>query len=109
MSYSQALAERVRKALRTYRAVTEKKLFGGVGFMLNGNLVVFVWQQSLIVRLGPKEADAALKQEYVREFDVTGRLMKGWIMVEPDGLDSDRQLAGWVEQALAFVESLPPK
>lgn len=109
MAYSQALAERVRQTLRTHRAVTEKKLFGGVGFMLNGNLLVCVWQQSLIVRLGPEEADAALKQEHVREFDVTGRPMKGWIMVEPDGLDSDKQLVEWIDKALAFVESLPPK
>lgn len=109
MAYSQALAERVRQALRTHRGVTEKKLFGGVGFMLNGNLLVCVWQQSLIVRLGPDKAASALKQEYVREFDVTGRPMKGWIMVEPDGLDSDRQLAEWIEQALEFVETLAAK
>ena len=109
MVYSKALAERVRQALRTHRGVTEKKLFGGVGFLIGGNLVACVWQQSLIVRLGPEVADAALKQDHVREFDVTGRPMKGWIMVEPDGLDSDRQLTEWIEQALEFVETLPSK
>lgn len=109
MAYSQALAERVRQALRTHRGVTEKKLFGGVGFMLGGNLLVCVWQQSLIVRLGREKAATALKQDHVREFDVTGRPMKGWIMVDPNGLDTDKQLADWVEQALAFVETLPVK
>jgi len=109
MAYSHSLADRVRQALRTHRAVTEKKLFGGVGFLLNGNLLVCVWQQSLIVRLGPDNATKALEQEFVREFDVTGRPMKGWIMVDPDGLDTDRQLAEWIEQAIGFVESLPPK
>lgn len=109
MAYSQALAERVRQALRTHRGIAEKKMFGGVGFLLNGNMLVGIWQQSLIVRLGPDKSASALNQDYVREFDVTGRPMKGWIMVEPDGLDSDKQLAEWVEQALAFVETLPVK
>jgi hypothetical protein len=109
MAYSQALAERVRQVLRTDRRVAEKKLFGGIGFLLGGNLLVAVWQQSLIVRLGPQQAAAALRQEYVREFDVTGRPMQGWVMVEPDGLDSDRQLSAWIERALEFVETLPAK
>src|SRR6187455_880205 len=109
MAYSQALAERVRQALQIHRGVTEKKLFGGVGFMLTGNLVVCVWQQSLIVRLGAENAVSALKQDYVREFDVTGRPMKGWVMVEPDGLENDRQVATWIDRAMAYVETLPAK
>jgi TfoX/Sxy family transcriptional regulator of competence genes len=109
MVYSHALAERVFQALRTHRGIAEKKLFGGVGFFLNGNLLVCVWQQSLIVRLGPEQATKALNQDHVREFDVTGRPMKGWIMVEPDGLDSDKQLAEWIDRALEFVETLPVK
>ena len=84
-------------------------MFGSVVFMLRGNMLVGVWQQSLIVRLGPEHARQAFKKDYVREFDVTGQPMKGWIMVEPDGLDTDTQLAEWIEQALAFVELLPAK
>lgn len=109
MAYSQSLAERVRQALRTHRGVTEKKMFGSIVFLLSGNMLVGIWQQSLIVRLGPENAAKALKQDYVREFDVTGRPMKGWIMVEADGLDSDQQLAEWIELAFHFVETLLPK
>jgi hypothetical protein len=109
MVYSQSLAERIRQALRGRRGIVEKKLFGGVGFLLSGNLLVCVWQQSLIVRLGPEEAAVALEQDHVREFDVTGRPMRGWIMVEPDGLETDAQLSAWIDQAFEFVETLPPK
>ena len=109
MAYSQALTERVRHALRNHRGIIEKKMFGSVVFMLSGNMLVGIWQQSLIVRLGPENAKKALKEDYVREFDVTGRPMKGWIMVEPDALDTDTQLAEWIDQALAFVELLPAK
>jgi hypothetical protein len=109
MSYSHSLADRVRLALRNQRGVAEKKMFGGVVFLLQGNILVGIWQQSLIARIGPNEAAEALKQRHVRPFDVTGRPMKGWIMVDPEGLDSDRALSGWVERALAFVEMLPAK
>lgn len=108
MVYSHSLADRVRQQLRD-RPIAEKKMFGGVAFLLNGNMLVCVWKQSLIVRLGQDQAAEAFKQESVREFDVTGRPMKGWIMVEPDGLESDQQLAVWIEHALQFVETLLPK
>jgi len=84
-------------------------MFGGVVFLLRGNMLVGIWRQSLIVRLGPEQAAQALKREYVREFDVTGRPMKGWVLVEPDGLDTDAELAAWIELATAFVETLPAK
>lgn len=109
MAYSHALAERVRHALRHHRGITEKKMFGSVCFLLDGNLLVCVWQLSLIARLGPEAASEALKQDHVREFDVPGRPMKGWIMVEPDGLESDKRLAEWIEAATSFVDGLPGK
>ena len=109
MPYSKSLAERVQRTLRDFRGVSEKKLFGGVGFLLDGNLLVAVWQALLIARLGADQAATALKQPHVREFDVTGRPMKGWVMIEPDGLDSDRQLAEWIDRALEFVSTLPVK
>lgn len=87
----------------------EKKLFGGVGFLLHGHLCVCVWQTLLIVRLGTEEAVEALRQPHVRPFDVTGRPMKGWAMVEAEGLDSDDQLRQWIQQCEEFVATLPPK
>lgn len=109
MVYSEALADRIRLALHGRRQISEKKMFGGVAFLLRGNLLVGVWRSSLIVRLGPDPAAEALQQPHVREFDVTGRPMKGWIMVEPDGLESNRELAAWIEKAYEFVETLPAK
>lgn len=109
MAYSRQLADRVRSALGKQRGLAEKKLFGGVGFLFRGNMLVCIWQQSLIVRLGPDEAAKALKNPNVREFDVTGRPMRGWIMVDPDGLERDDQLAAWLALAQEFVATLPAK
>jgi TfoX/Sxy family transcriptional regulator of competence genes len=109
MAYSQSLAERVRKVLAKRRGFTEKKMFGGVGFLLNGNICVGVWKDSLIVRLGVDEAEAALKDDNVVPFDITGKALQGWAMVEPDGLERDEQLHGWIEKAVEFVRALPGK
>jgi TfoX/Sxy family transcriptional regulator of competence genes len=109
MTYSRSLADRVRRVLGDRRGVAEKKMFGGVGFLFGGNMLVGVWQASLIVRIGTEAYDVALREPHVREFDVTGRPMRGWIMVEPDGLDDDASLALWIERAWEFVATLPAK
>lgn len=109
MAYSESLAERIRGIVARRRGVTEKKMFGGVGFLLNGNMLVGVWKTSMIVRLGPDNYDDALREPHVGEFDITGKPMKGWVMVEPDGIESDEQLSQWIERATEFVESLPKK
>ena len=109
MAYSESLARRIRQALASRRGITEKKMFGGVCFLLNGNMCVGIWKTSLIVRLGPEQAATALEEPNVVEFDITGRPMKGWIMVEPDGLETDEQLGRWVQRALEFVGGLPRK
>ena len=84
-------------------------MFGGVGFLLNGNMLVGVWKDSLIVRLGPEEDDEALKEPHVSEFDITGRAMKGWVLVAPEGVEEDDQLKDWIERATKFVKTLPAK
>jgi TfoX/Sxy family transcriptional regulator of competence genes len=109
VAFSESLAARARDALSGVRGVTEKKMFGGVGFLLNGNLLVGVWKHWLIVRLSAEEGQQALAERHVKEFDITGRPMKGWVMVEPEGVDDDRQLQGWVERAMKFVATLPRK
>jgi len=109
MPYSKALAARVRQALADRLGIVEKKMFGGVCFLLHGNMLVGVWQDSLIARIGSDRAESALRQEHVRDFDVTGRPMKGWVMIDPDGLDMDVQLSDWLEQAHEFVMTLRPK
>jgi hypothetical protein len=84
-------------------------MFGGVGFVLNGNLLVGVRKVSLIVRLGPEQAEKALPEPHVKEFDITGRPMKGWVLVEPGGVQNGEQLTDWIERATRFVRTLPAK
>jgi hypothetical protein len=69
---------------------------GCVGFLLHGNMLVGVWKDSLIARLGPEEGDLALLEPHVKEFDITGRAMKGWVLVGPEGVEGDEQLGGWI-------------
>ena len=109
MAYSESLAARIRQLVASRRGMTEKKMFGGIGFLLHGNMCVGIWKSSLIVRLGAEEAEAARSEPYVGEFDITGRPMKGWLMVEPEGVETDEQLAGWVERCVEFVRTLPRK
>jgi hypothetical protein len=109
MAFSESLADRIRAALANKKGVEEKKMFGGVGFLLHGNMLVGVWKDSLIARLGPAEGDLALLEPHVKEFDITGRAMKGWVLVRPEGVEGDDRLGGWIERATRFVTSLPAK
>lgn len=109
MAFSESLAGRIRDMLARKKGVKEKKMFGGVGFLLNGNMLVGVWKTALIVRVGPDAYDAALLEPHVREFDITGKPMKGWVLVEPEGVDDDGQLQSWIERATKFVKMLPAK
>jgi hypothetical protein len=109
MPYSKSLAARIRQTLAQQKGIVEKKLFGGVAFLLHGNMLVGVWKDSLIARLGPEQRAKALAEHYVKEFDVTGRPIKGWVMVEPDGIENDGQLGQWIGRAGEYVVTLPPK
>ena len=109
MAFSEELAERIRQGLARRKGIEAKKMFGGIGFLLNGNMLVGVWKDSLIVRLGPEEGDEALKEPHVKEFDITGRPMKGWVLVAPEGVEADEQVNGWIERAMKFVRKLPAK
>ena len=109
MAYDEALALRIRAALPDLPGLTEKKMFGGIAFLVHGNMACGVSGENLMVRIRPDATDAALAQPAVRVFDMTGRPMKGWVLVEPAGLQSTDQLMHWVEQGVAFAQSLPPK
>ena len=109
MAYDEALAQRIRAALPDVPGLTEKKMFGGIGFLVHGNMACGVNGENLIVRIRPDATDAALAQPAVRVFDMTGRPMKGWIIVDPEGVQSADDLKHWLEQGLAFAQSLPPK
>ena len=88
--------------------VDRRKMFGGTCLLLHGNMMAGVFKESLILRLGEPAAADALGEPHVRPFDITGRPMRGWVMVDPPGTDGTA-LADWVERARGFVESLPPK
>lgn len=109
MAFDEALARRARPLLAGRPGFAEKKMFGGLCFLLNGNLCVGVWKHYLILRIGPEEAMDALRQPSVKEFDVTGRAMKGWVMVDESALADFDVLRGWIDQAVRFVRTLPIK
>jgi TfoX/Sxy family transcriptional regulator of competence genes len=109
MAFNESLAARIRQHLARRKNVEEKKMFGGIGFLLNGNMLVGVWKDSLIARLGPEEGEEALREPHVKEFDITGRPMKNWVLVGPEGVERDKQLSDWVQRAMKFVAKLPAK
>lgn len=109
MPYDQALAERVRALISLREAVSEREMFGGIGFMLAGNIACGVLGEELIVRLSPEDGERALAEPGVRPFDYTGRPMKGWIYVAGDALGSEEELASWVDSGADFAASLPAK
>ncbi len=111
MPYNQALAQRIRTLLSGRAGLVEKKMFGGVGFMLNGNLACGVQGEDLIVRVGAEENDVALAQPYTRPFPAPqgGKPMAGWILVSPQGWEKDKDLRMWVEQGYDYAQTLPEK
>jgi|SRR5262249_51939568 TfoX/Sxy family transcriptional regulator of competence genes len=109
MAYSEALAERIRRGLARRKGIVEKKMFGGIGFLLNGNMCVGVSKESLIVRLDPDQTEQALQELHVSAFQVGGRSMQGWVLVAPEGLGDDDALGVWIQRAVKYVGKLPSK
>lgn len=108
MAYDEVLADRLRDRLGDADGVAEKKMFGGLAFLTYGNMTVGVHRDDLVVRLAPDATESALGQPGVRPFDITGRPMRGWVLVAGDQLD-DAVLDRWIAEATAFVSTLPPK
>ena len=110
MAYDPDFAHRVREQLAEEAGVSEKAMFGGLAFLLDGNMAVGLsGGGELMVRVGPDDTDAALARAHTRLFDMTGRPMKGWILVAPEGVRTKRQLGAWVTRGVAFARTLPPK
>lgn len=110
MAYDERLAERVRGLITlTHPGATERKMFGGLAFMVGGNMACGVIGEDLIVRLGDEDGPKALREEGVREFDFTGKAMKSIVYVGPEATTEDDSLAGWVDAGASYAESLPPK
>lgn len=110
MAYDQDFAHRVREQLADEHGVTDKAMFGGLAFLLRGNTAVGIFNGGeLMVRVGPDATDDALARPHTRRFDMTGRPMKGWILVAPEGVKTKSQLGGWVARGVGFAGTLPPK
>jgi hypothetical protein len=109
MAFNEDLASRIRDTLARKKNIEEVKMFGCICFLLNGNALAGVWKDGLIARLGSDEAEVALREPHVRAFDITGRPMKNWVVVEPEGVEDDGQLKDWIQRAVKFVGKLPGK
>ncbi|HSJ16527.1 MAG TPA: TfoX/Sxy family protein [Solirubrobacterales bacterium] len=109
MAYDEELAERVRDVLALRDDLVERRMFGGIAFLLAGNMACGALGDELIVRVGPQEYGRAQSEPHTRPFDFTGRPMKGFVVVSPQGIEADDALAAWVEAGADFAASLPPK
>jgi len=110
MAYDEDLANRLRELLADEDAVTQKKMFGGLAFLVGGNMCVSAsGQGGLLARIDPGDTKAALERPHASLMEMGGRTMDGWIRVAPEGLESDSELSAWVDRSRAFVKTLPPK
>ena len=110
MAYDEDLAHRVRELLADEDGISEMRMFGGLAFLLHGNMSVAVSSRGgLMVRVEPDETDALLSRAHTRPFEMRGRAMAGWIRVDPEGCTTKRQLSAWVQRGVAFARTLPAK
>ncbi len=109
MVYDKGLAQRVREHLEEIPGFDEKSMFGGICFLIHGNMAGGVVNDDLIVRVGVDAYPALLKKPHARPFDLTGKSMKGWLTVSSEGLEAEEDMAGWLEKSVRFAQALPPK
>lgn len=110
MAYDEDLAERVRELVAGEPGVTEKKAFGGLAFLVGGNMAVAAsGQGGLMVRVDAKDTDALVTEPHARPFEMRGRPMQGWLRVDAEGLETNRQLDPWVRRGVDYARSLPPR
>jgi TfoX/Sxy family transcriptional regulator of competence genes len=109
MAYDEGLAQRIRELMADEQGVSEKRMFGGIAFLLNGNMSVGVVKDNLMVRVGPDAYERLVRERHTRKMDFTGNPMKGFVYVAPEGLESDADLSRWVAHGLTYARSLPRK
>jgi TfoX/Sxy family transcriptional regulator of competence genes len=109
MAFDEGLAQRIREALAAERGVSEKRMFGGIAFLLNGNMAVGVVKDDLMVRVGPDAYETLLADPNVRPMDFTGRPMRGFVYVASEGLVADADLHRWIGHGAAYARALPAK
>ena len=109
MAYDEGLSFRVEEILADTSAFIAKKMFGGIGYLIRGNMTCGVIQNALIIRLSQQDYQTALQKPNTRKFEMTGKEMRGWLLVDPDGTSDDNDLQNWINSALQFSATLPPK
>lgn len=109
MPFDEALAERVRALLHGPHPLNEKRMFGGLAFMVNGHMCCGIVGKDFVVRTGPEQYEEALSKPHARPMDFTGRPMRGLVYVGPEGYESSRDLKAWIQRGLRFVRTLPSK
>lgn len=109
MAFDEGVAERIREVMCIYEGITEKYMFGGIAFMLCGNMCVGVIKDQLMLRVGPEQYETLLKQQYVKKMDFTGKPLPGFLYIQPEGFSEDADLVQWIEKAYQYVSSLPVK
>jgi TfoX/Sxy family transcriptional regulator of competence genes len=109
MAFDEGLAARIRDAVRARAGISERRMFGGLAFMLRGHMFVGILGDTLMARVGPDGYAEALREPWVRQMDFTGKPMKGYVFVAPEGFESDASLESWIARCIRFVESLPPR
>ncbi|MDP6358082.1 MAG: TfoX/Sxy family protein [Planctomycetota bacterium] len=109
MAYNERLAESIRSVLHQKKGITERKMFGGIAFMLNGNMFCGIVDDKLMLRLGNAGVEEALEQPHTRPMDFTGRVMKSMLYVDPEVIVSDADVESWVVKAVDFAATFPPK
>ena len=109
MPYDPALAERVRALLKRRRGISERKMFGGIAFLLRGNMLCGVSERNLVVRVGRDAYERSLTRPHARPMDLTGRPLRGLVYVEPQGVRTEGALRSWIERGLDFTRTLPPR
>ncbi len=109
MAYNKELSTRIRQCLTDVQGLTSKVMFGGVGFLVNGNMACGVHGENLIIRLSPADGEKVLTRPHTRPFDLSGKPMRGWVYVEPEGFATEADLQAWVNRGVDYARSLPPK
>lgn len=109
MAYDEGLAQRIREQLQEFTNVEEKKMFGGLCFMISRHMCCGIIENKLMARIGPDNYRSLLKLDHTKEMDFTGKPMKGMIYVEQNGLQSEKELEFWIRKCLDFINTLPPK
>jgi TfoX/Sxy family transcriptional regulator of competence genes len=107
MPYEKKIAERIEESVSSWN-ISNRKMFGGVCYLNNGNMMCGVYKNYLVLRLGPGQSETVLKNQYARPFDITGKPMKGWVMIAEDGIKGEK-LMDWLKMAHTFSETLPKK